>query len=193
MSGDTASPGTLFVISGPSGVGKRTLLDKVLPNLDGLVHPISATTRAARAGELHGRDYYFLTPDEFQKLLEEDAFVEYAKVHEHWYGTLHSELDKALADGRDVVLELDVQGMQSMKEMRDNVVAIFIVPPTMEELKRRLRERGTVTDLDVRMATAEREMELRDKYDHVVVNDDAATAAQELARLIEERRAKAKR
>ena len=177
----------LFVISGPSGVGKGTLVARARARIPGLGLTVSATTRPMRPGEVDGREYYFLSDEEFSRRVDAGEFVEWAQVFDHRYGTLASEVDRNLGEGRSVILEIDVQGALQVRERYPDAVLIFIMPPSREELRARLTGRGTESEesLELRLATAEREIALADRYDEVLVNDDLDTAADELVRLLE--------
>lgn len=172
----------LFVISGPSGAGKGTLVARVREQMSNLGLTVSATTRAPRAGEVDGVNYYFLTDDEFSERIEAGEFIEWAQVHDHRYGTLASEVERNLATGQSLILEIDVQGALAVKERFPHAVLIFIEPPSLEVLRERLIGRGSETSesLELRLHTAESEMHLRDRYDEIVVNDDLDRATEEL-------------
>ena len=178
---------TLFVISGPSGAGKGTLVALLRERHPGLGLTVSATTREPREGEVDGKSYYFLSDDEFKRRVDADEFVEWAEVHGHAYGTLASEVSSKLASGSSLVLEIDVQGAFQVKERFPDAVLVFIMPPSLEVLSERLRGRGTETaeSIELRLANAEREMALADRYDDVVVNDDLDRACDELLAVIE--------
>lgn len=174
--------GLLIVLSGPAGVGKDTLLEQwqlVAPNLRRL---ITYTTRPQTAFERHGLDYYFVTEEEFQSLIEQNAFLEYAQVHGHWYGTPRHKMEELRNAGRDVVLRIDVQGAMQVREQYPDAVLIFIAPPSLEELERRLRKRGRDDEeaIQLRLRNAREEMEYIPKYDYVVVNDDLNRALETL-------------
>lgn len=189
-----AKQGVLLVISAPSGAGKLTLLNKVRESQAGsFVTTVSATTRAPRTGEVHGQDYYFLTREDFEAKQAADEFVEWAEVHGNLYGTLYSELDRCLATGKDVILELDVQGMESLKEIRHDVVTVFLMPPSLEVLETRLRNRGTDEDdvIALRLKNAGDEMAQRHGFDYIVVNDKIDQAASDLEAIIRAERCRA--
>jgi len=189
-----ATLGVLLVISAPSGAGKLTLLNKVRESQAGsFVTTVSATTRSPRTGEEHGRDYYFLSREEFELKREAEEFVEWAEVHGNLYGTLFSELDRCLATGKDVILELDVQGMESLKEIRHDVVTVFLMPPSLEVLENRLRNRGTDEDdvIALRLKNASDEMAQRHGFDYIVVNDKIEQAASDLEAIIRAERCRA--
>jgi guanylate kinase len=179
------SKGKMVVISGPSGAGKSTVCRRILE--DPLVEfSISGTTRERRDGEVEGRDYYFLTPDEFRKRVEEGAFIEHAHVHGNMYGTLRAPMETALQAGRIYLLEIDVQGALQMKALGIPGMYIFISPPSFEELRKRLEGRNTETPevLERRLAKAEDEYRERKQYDHIVVNDDLDACLVEVRTLI---------
>lgn len=178
--------GLVLVLSAPSGAGKQTLLRKLKESLRSLTTTTSATTREPRADEDHGRDYYFMSRDEFESALNEDAFVEWAEVHGNFYGTLKEELDRCLQAGNDVVLELDVQGMRNLRNLGIPLLSVFLMPPSLEELERRLRARGAngEEDIALRLRNAEEEIASRHEFDHVVINDNVDRAAGELRELI---------
>lgn len=173
----------LFVVSGPSGAGKGTLLAKVREQMPDLGLTVSATTREPREGELDGVSYHFLSEGEFSRRVDADEFLEWANVHGHRYGTLRSEVDKNLAAGHSVVLEIDVQGALNVRKAYPDCVLVFIEPPSMEVLEERLRGRGTESEADVelRLADARDEMALAPRYDERIVNDDLTTAVGALA------------
>ena len=176
----------LFVISGPSGAGKGTLVARVRERLPQLGLTVSATTRSPRAGEIDGVSYHFLTDEEFTRRIEAGDFVEWAQVHDHRYGILVSEVESKLAGGRSHILEIDVQGALNVRKRFPDAVLIFIEPPSMAVLRERLVGRGSETpeSLELRMADAEREMALAGRYDARVVNDDLDRATEELVRII---------
>lgn len=186
--------GVLLVISAPSGAGKLTLLNKVRESQAGsFVTTVSATTRAPRTGETEGKDYYFLDRKTFEERRGAGEFAEWAEVHGNLYGTLNSELDRCLATGKDVILELDVQGMESLKELRHDVVTVFLMPPSLEVLEARLRNRGTDEDdvIALRLKNAGDEMAQRHGFDYIVVNDKIDQAASELEAIIRAERCRA--
>ena len=190
------SSGTLFIISAPSGAGKSTILRKVMGSIKNLVFSISHTTRSPRRGEKNGRDYHFVERESFTALRDQGGFLEWAEVHGNFYGTSRGAVVAETAAGRDVVLDIDVQGARQIRE-RDDVaaVSIFVLPPSPEELERRLRGRGTENDETVRLRleNALAEMAEADKYDFLVVNDDLDTAASQVAAIILAERARNRR
>lgn len=168
----------LFVVSGPSGAGKGTLVARVREQRPDLGLTVSATTREPRPGEHDGVDYHFLSEDEFERRIAAGDFLEWANVHGHRYGTLRSEVDKNLAAGRSVILEIDVQGALNVRKAYPAAVLVFIEPPSMEVLERRLRGRGTEDEanLELRLKDAAGEMALAPRYDERIVNDDLQEA-----------------
>lgn len=178
---------TLFVISGPSGAGKGTLVARVRAQLPNLGLTVSATTREPRAGEVDGKSYYFLSSEEFECLVREHAFVEWAHVHGHCYGTLVREVEHNLAAGSSLILEIDVQGALQVRERFPEAVLIFVKPPSLDALRERLVRRGTESEQSIalRLKNAAEELALADRYDEVVVNDDLDTAVAELKDIIE--------
>lgn len=178
--------GKLVIISGPSGAGKGTLVDRLVARVPDLWVSVSATTRAPRPGEKDGTDYFFLTADEFDRRIAAGGFLEWARVHGNRYGTLRSAVEAQMAQGRDVVLEIDPQGAMQVKRLMPEAVLVFIIAPSLAELERRIRGRGAETDeqIKTRLATAVHELELVGDYDFVIENDDVSRATQELVDLI---------
>lgn len=170
--------GFLLVISGPSGVGKGTVLHDLMNTQTNLVYSVSATTRKKRDGEIEGVSYFYLNHDEFEKMIEEDKFLEYAHVHSNYYGTPKEFVEKKINEGKIVILEIDVQGALNIKKNTDNGVFIFLAPPSLKELKKRIVGRGTETDEDIkiRMNNAKKELEYIKDYDYIVVNDHLNSA-----------------
>lgn len=185
--------GNLIVISGPSGVGKSTLVKQVRAQLPSLEFSVSCTTRAPRAGEVDGKDYFFLAEDEFEAKVQQGEFIEYAGVFAHRYGTLKSEVLNRLRRGADVILDIDVQGARLIRQatLADEEIAhaaqfIMIVPPDIATLEARLSGRNSETpeSLKLRLAGAKSELANFRLYDYLVVNDDLDTAAEELISLL---------
>lgn len=167
--------GLLFILSSPSGAGKSTIARMLLAQDDGIGLSVSVTTRPMRPGEVDGRDYHFVTAERFDRMVADGDFLEWAHVFGHRYGTLKSEVKKQIEGGRDVLLDIDWQGTQQLKQVDPDIVRVFILPPSMEELERRLRSRGTDSD-DViagRMERAHVEIGHWAEYDYVLINDDA--------------------
>lgn len=185
----------LFVISGPSGAGKGTLVAELLKRVPSISRAVTVTTRPPRRGERNGVDYYFVTKEEFNEGRERGDFLEWALVHGNYYGTPKAEVEKKLKDGYDVVLVIDVQGAARVKEKMPESYLIFIKPPSVEELIKRLQLRKTETQQEVsrRIARARAEMALAEKYDYVVINDEVNRAATELAEVVERVRRHEKR
>lgn len=177
----------LFVISGPSGAGKGTLVAQLRKEHPELGLAVSATTRSPRPGEVDGKDYYFLSEGEFKRRVAAGEFVEWAYVHGHMYGTLVKEVERLLAQGKSLILEIDIQGALNVKKVWPDAVLIFIEPPSLEELERRLRGRGTEDEqsIELRLKNAKHEMTLADDYDVRIVNDTVDRAVRELSDTIE--------
>jgi guanylate kinase len=169
--------GALFVVSGPSGVGKTTLVQAALARVPGLEFSVSATTRAPRPGEVDGREYHFLTPEAFAERVREAQFLEHATVYDRSYGTLRAPVVDAIRDGRSVLLDIDVQGARQVKERFPECVRIFLMPPSIGVLEDRLRKRGTdETILRRRMAQVGEQLLGAPSFDYVVVNDHLETS-----------------
>ncbi len=177
--------GILFVVSGPSGAGKSTVTKLVREELE-IPLSISATTRKPRVGEVDGKDYYFLTIDEFEKKIAEEGFLEYANVHGNYYGTLKSEVESKLENGLDVILEIDVQGGEQIKEKFPQAILIFFKAPNDEELEKRLRGRNTDSEdvIKVRLENSLKELEYEKFYDLVIINDEIINAVNNLKNII---------
>ena len=167
--------GKVLIFSSPSGAGKTTIVHHLLKKFPSLAFSVSATTRPQRPHETDGKDYYFLTPEEFRRKIEEGAFVEWEEVYENtYYGTLRSEVDRLLDEGRQVVFDVDVKGAINIKkQFGDRALAVFVMPPSIEELERRLRHRSTDPEESIRerVAKAKEEMSYADKFDVILVND----------------------
>jgi guanylate kinase len=178
--------GKVFVITGPSGVGKGTLIERLLERVPELELSVSAATREPRPGEVDGRDYHFLTPEEFDRRVEAGEFLEHATYSGNRYGTLREEVERRLAEGRSVVLEIEVQGARQVRAAMPEAVLIFIAPPDPAALRERLRDRGTDSSeaIERRLRTAEIELEAQDEFPHVIVNDDLQEAASRLEKLV---------
>lgn len=176
----------VFVITGPSGVGKGTLIRELLAAVPDLELSVSATTREPREGEVDGRDYHFLAPEQFERRKDENDFLEFATYSGNRYGTLRSEVERRLAAGHSVVLEIEVQGAQQVRAAKPDSVQIFIAPPDPAVLRDRLAARGTDSPeaIDRRLEVAEQELAAQGDFDHCVVNDDLGRAATELTAIV---------
>ena len=176
----------VFVITGPSGVGKGTLIRELLRRLPDLELSISATTRAPREGEVDGRDYHFLSPEEFAERMRREDFLEYATYSGNSYGTLRTEVERRLSAGHSVLLEIEVQGARQVRAAMRESIQVFIAPPDPAVLRQRLDGRGTDSSeaIDARLKVAEGEMEAQNEFAHVVVNDDLDRAASELEGIV---------
>lgn len=179
--------GQLFVISAPSGTGKSTVLSHVRRHLADFDFSVSYTTRKLRGDERDGIDYHFIDRDEFMRLIAEGAFVEWAEVHGNLYGTPIEPIQKAIKSGRNMLFDIDVQGGMAIKKAFPDAVTIFLLPPSVEDLKARLSGRGTDSSdqIKLRLENAREEMKFKDKYDYCIVNDEVERASDELACLID--------
>ena len=192
------TPGFVIVMSGPSGVGKSTLLTPLLTEFENLEFSVSCTTRSPRTGEVDGEHYHFLDKAAFESKIADEQFIEYANVHGNYYGTLISSIEGRVLAGFDVILDIDVQGALQLKEklshaqgsgsffLRDVVSYLFVAPPSFEVLSKRLTERGTesLESLKHRLGNAKQEIDSRFKYDYIVTNDNLETARAELRSII---------
>ena len=176
----------VFVITGPSGVGKGTLIRGLMDRVPELQLSVSATTRAPRPGEVDGVNYHFLTEPEFRRRVDAGHFVEHAVYSGNCYGTLRDELNRQIESGTPVVLEIEVQGARQIRQAMPEAIAVFIAPPRPETLSERLRERGmdTPEEMAERLQTAEGELAAQDEFAHVVINDDLESATGELERIV---------
>lgn len=188
--------GLLIVISGPSGVGKGTVRSALF-EMEGhdLVYSISMTTRKPRKGEVHGREYHFVSEEEFKKYIEEGKMLEYAEFVGNYYGTPLNSVQDLLDQGKEVVLEIDVQGATQVREKMKDAVFIFIAPPSYDELLQRLVNRGTESRevIEARIEKAKREIDLAYMYDYIVVNDTVENAADKIVAIIRAEHAKVER
>ncbi len=179
--------GILIVVSGFSGAGKGTLMKKLLENYDNYALSVSATTRAPRQGETHGKEYFFKSVEEFEKMIAQDELIEYAKYVDNYYGTPESYVTSQLEAGRDVILEIEIQGALKVKEKYPDTLLLFVTPPSAEELKARLIGRGTesMEVIEARMKRAIEEAQYMDSYDYLIVNDDIDTCMEEMHQVIQ--------
>ena len=188
--------GLLIVLSGPSGVGKGTVRSALfnMPGHD-LVYSVSMTTRAPRQGEVDGREYFFVSHDDFKKRIAENKFLEYAEFVNNYYGTPLDKVEELLEAGKEVVLEIEVQGALQVREKMKDAIFVFIVPPTMQDLYSRLQNRGTESEevVRARCEKAKREVKLAYLYDYIVVNDTVENAADKIIAIIRAEHAKTER
>jgi guanylate kinase len=180
------SEGILLVLCGPSGVGKGTIKTTLLNNFENLKESISITSRKSRVGEVEGEHYYFTTAEKFNQLIENDDLLEWAMVHDNYYGTPKKPIEKALNKGYDVLLEIDVQGALQIKENFERAVLVFLLPPSMQELEKRLRERGTECEEQIkrRLITAEWELTMVKSFDYVIINTVLESAIQDVESIL---------
>lgn len=178
--------GTFFVLSGPSGSGKGTVLQEVLRKSDRIVYSVSATSRSPRAGEVDGINYYFKSREEFETLIKADAFIEYTETYGNYYGTLKSEVEKAIVNGKNIILEIDPVGARNVRAHYPDAVLMFLVAPDLEVLSNRLSGRGSESaeTFKIRHDAALSEMENATLYDYVVVNDFVERAADDILAII---------
>lgn len=183
----------IFIISAPSGSGKSTLVNSLLAHEPDLIFSVSYTTRAPRGQEQDGREYHFVTREEFRRMIAAGEFIEWAQVFDDYYGTHRRYVDQGRAEGRDVVLDIDVQGARQLKEKIPQAVSIFILAPSREELEKRLRARGDVSDAVIRKRLAKAAGEIRNfgQYDYVLVNDDLQAASERLLWIVRTARLRA--
>lgn len=178
--------GKLFVISGPSGSGKTTLVARVLSNVENLRFSISYTTRSMRSGEVRGEHYEFVSREQFRDMIGQDFFAEWAEVHGNFYGTPRAGIEKWIETGADVILDIDVQGARRLRGVFDDAVFIFVVPPSLEILEQRLRDRKSEEegDISTRLGIAKQEVACSKCYDYIIINDEADIAARKIEAVI---------
>jgi guanylate kinase len=179
--------GRLIVVSGPSGAGKSTLIKASLQAVPELAYSVSATTRGPRPGEVEGRDYIFLSREEFERWIEEGRFLEWAEYSGNLYGTPEQKVEEFLEEGKSVILELELQGARQVQLKRPDAVMVFVRAPSLEETRRRLAGRATETEeaLESRLATAVGEVAARDEFDHEVINEDRERASKDMIEKME--------
>lgn len=187
MAVETQRTGMLLIISGPSGTGKGTLVEKLMKSDPSLRFSCSVTTREPRVGEINGVHYHFVSMEEYNRLLEENAFLEHAVVHGNCYGTLRSAVEDMMAQGCNVLLDIDTQGAINVMENADDYVSIFVLPPSWSELRRRLEARNTDAQdvIERRLRTAREEVKLVDRYQYSLVNDELEPAFSQLQQIVE--------
>ncbi len=183
--------GKIILISGPSGVGKKTILDEILNNKNlNIVYSISATTRPKRHNEIHGKDYYFLSRNEFENGINQGDFLEYAEFCGNYYGTPKQKIFEQLNQGKNVLLEIETLGAKNIMQQfdKDKIISVFLIPPSLEILKQRLINRGTETleTIDKRVQKASDELKYQDMYQNIVVNDNVNQTIKEITKIIEQ-------
>lgn len=189
------SRGFLIVLSGPSGVGKNTLLNEVMPVVPDLIYSVSATTRAAREGEVHGQHYYFVDDPQFEQMKAAGELLEWAEFVGRKYGTPRRYIEDKIAEGKTVIMDIDIQGAAQIRRAMPEAVLVFLVPPSFEELNRRIHDRGldSKTAIEQRLTSAYDEMQAVTEYDYAIVNDDLQKAAAQLQAVIAAERCRVSR
>jgi guanylate kinase len=179
--------GKLFVFSAPSGTGKTTIVRYVLNQFNEMVFSVSATTRPKRGNEIEGKDYFFLTEEDFNQRIDRSEFIEWEKFYDYLYGTIRDFVENHISNGRSLALEVDVKGALKIKKEYSDAVLVFIAPPSLEELKRRLINRNTESDSDLqkRIERSELELSYMDKFDYKVINNKLEEAKKEVIRIVE--------
>ena len=187
--------GILFIITGPSGAGKTSILKRVMKEVENLEFSVSYTTRPRRPGEVDGRDYFFVDEKRFKKMVEEGEFLEWAIVHGYYYGTSKKFIDERLEKNGDLLLDIDVQGALNVKRMDLDIVSVFIAPPSLEDLERRLRKRGTDSEYDLkrRLEDAKWELSKISEFEYLIVNDFLEKSVEKLKSIITAERMRTKR
>jgi guanylate kinase len=195
VTGEERARGMLLVVSSPSGGGKGTLIRRVLEIVPDLGYSVSFTSRRPREGEINGRDYHFISSGEFEKMIAAGEFLEWAHVHDNLYGTGRAQVAREIAEGRDIILEIDVQGAESVRSIVTDALSVFILPPSYEVMRERLVARGSEhpDDLALRLRNSRGEVEHYSEFDYVIINDDADRAAAQLASIIYAERARRER
>lgn len=180
------SKGTVFIISGPSGSGKDALLSKLFKRCPEIEFSISSVTRNMRDGEKEGEKYNFISREKFENMIKEDKLLEYNLYVDNYYGTPREPVEKAVSENKDIFIEVDVNGAESIRQKLPEAISIFVMPPSFEELKRRLSSRGTETEevITLRMSAALGEIKRANEYDYIVVNDDLSTAVEDIIAII---------
>ena len=178
--------GLLLVVSGPSGAGKGTICKSILEQNDHIKLSVSATTRKPRTGEVHGVNYFFIDKEEFKKMIEQGEFLEYAQIYDNFYGTPKAAIMETLEKGQDVILEIEMQGARQVKEVYPEGIFVFVLPPSLKELKNRIVGRGTETaeEIEKRFSCAFEEIKQIDDYDYFIVNQDVEKSVKELESII---------
>lgn len=186
-----SAQGLLIVLSGPSGVGKGAMGSTLLKEDPNICYTVSVTTRQPRKGEKEGQNYYYISREEFFRRRDNGDFLEWAEVYGNYYGTLHSEVDRLLQDGKTVILEIDTQGAMQIKAAYPSGVLVFVLPPSLAELKRRIVARGseTAATLKLRLSQAEQEIAMAEQYDYTIINDNLKKAVSELRAVIAQEKA----
>ena len=180
-------PGKLIIISGPSGAGKTTLIKRLMQKIPTLTFSVSATTRAIREGEIESVDYFFVSTEEFDDLIRNDAFIEWADVHGNLYGTLKKHVKELREKRKNVILDIDEKGAKQIKKKKIPALFIYILPPSLEELEKRLKKRDTehIKEMNRRLQSAKEQITSKGLYDHVIINDDIKKVVKKLKIIIE--------
>ncbi len=178
--------GSIIILSGPSGAGKNTVYDELVKKCDNIAQTISVTTRSPRENEKYGVDYYFVSVERFKELIADEALIEYVKYGNNYYGTLKSEIARLTSDGKTVILVIEVNGAANIKKAIPESTSVFIVPPSIDELRYRIVSRGqnTESEVETRISIAVEEMKYKDSYDYCVVNDDLENCVNEIFKII---------
>ncbi len=181
-----SNKGSIIILSGPSGTGKNTVYDELVKKSDNIAQTVSVTTRSPRAGETDGIDYYFVTTEKFESLIADGEFIEYVKYGNNYYGTLKKEIERLVAGGKTVVLVIEVKGAANIKKAIPESTSVFILPPSVDELRNRIVSRGqnTESEIETRIAIAMEEMTYKDSYDYCVVNDRLDDCVNEIFEII---------